>query len=324
MAAKTEATKEKMGNIHVLSYHMSNQIAAGEVVHRPSSVLKELMENSLDAGSTSIRVMVEEGGKRNIQIIDNGGGMDEIDAYMCFERHATSKITSETNLQDIQTLGFRGEALASISSVAQVHLRTRTADQEAGQYVYITASKIKQRDPITTPVGSNFSIKNLFYNLPARSKFLGSATAEMRHILQVFQAIALSHPEVEFSLSELKGNKTRQIYKLPKASLIKRIGGIFRTFQKKKLVPVEHKTTDFQIKGYVGFPSEAKRYRGEQYFFVNKRYVKSGYLHHAVMKAYQGLLPEGYYPFYVFFFDIPHQEIDVNIHPAKTEVKFKD
>ena len=331
MACGTEAKENKtrvgMSDtdiIRVLPYHLSNQIAAGEVVQRPSSALKELLENSLDAGATEIQILLEEGGKQHLQVIDNGSGMGENDAYMCFERHATSKMVDEKDLREIHTLGFRGEALASISSVAQVHLRTKREQDDMGHYVHIEGSKVRRREPIVAEKGTNMSIKNLFYNTPARKNFLGSSSTEMKHLLSVFQALALSHPDVAFSLMELRQGKNRTIHKLQRGKLSLRVCELFGRAQRNNMVPVEENNDLFQVKGYVGTPSAAKRYRGEQFFFVNQRHIKSGYLHHAVLRAYEHLLPEKHHPFYVLFFDLAPDQIDVNIHPAKTEVKFRD
>ncbi len=307
-------------SIKLLPDHVANQIAAGEVVQRPASVVKELMENALDAGADNIKLIVKDGGKSLIQVIDNGKGMNPIDARMAFERHATSKIAKAEDLFHIQTKGFRGEALASIAAVAHVEMKTKTENEELGTYIKIEGSKIINQEPVATATGTSIAVKNLFFNIPARRKFLKSIQVEMRHINDEFFRLALAHPQIAFSLIH-NGNL---LYQLPASNHLQRIDRLFGQKIKQKMVPVQEETDYIKISGYIGKPEYAKRKRGEQYFFVNNRYIKSPYLHHALMSAYEGLIKEKTFPSYFVYFDIDPQHIDVNIHPTKTEIKFDD
>jgi len=306
--------------IQLLPDAIANQIAAGEVVQRPASVVKELMENSIDAGATSIQLIIKDGGKASVQVIDNGLGMSETDARMCFERHATSKIRKAEDLFSIKTMGFRGEAMASISSVAQVELKTKRAEDELGTLIKIDASVLKTQENIACPQGTSISVRNLFYNIPARRNFLKSNPVEIRHILDEFQRIALAHPNIKFSLVQ----NDQETYSLAPEKLGKRIVDLFGKGYREQLAACEEDTSYVCIKGYVGKPECAKKTRGEQYFFVNDRFIKNSYLNHAVMSAYERLLPEGAFPFYVLFLSIDPSHIDINVHPTKTEIKFDD
>ena len=306
--------------IQLLPDHIANQIAAGEVVQRPASVVKELLENSIDAGSQTIRLIIKDAGKTLIQVVDDGIGMSETDARMCFERHATSKIRQTTDLFSIKTKGFRGEAMASIAAVAQVELRTKKHHEELGTQIIIEGSEIKVQEPCQSAAGSSISVKNLFYNVPARRNFLKSNPVEMKHIINEFQHVALAHPEVFFSLY----HNNDKIYHLPKANIRQRIVGILGNKINKSLIPVEERTDIINISGYIGKPETAKKTRGEQFFFVNNRFIKSGYLNHALTTAYEELLPDKKHPLYVIFFEIDPSKIDVNVHPTKQEIKFED
>ncbi len=309
-----------MSRIHLLPETLANQIAAGEVVQRPASVVKELLENAIDAGADDIKLIVKDGGKTLIQVVDNGIGMDEVDARMSFERHATSKISSSEDLFRIMTKGFRGEALASIAAVSHVEMRTRPEGADLGTLLRLEGGKVAGQEPVATPQGTSVAVKNLFFNVPARRKFLKSAQVEMRHVTDEFQRVALAHPEIAFTLIH-NGN---EIYRLPAAKSLQRIEHIFGRKMGERLVPVDEQTDYVRIHGYTGKPEFAKQRRGEQFFFVNRRFVKSGYLHSAVMQAYEGLLPEKRYPPYFLFFEIDPEHIDINIHPTKTEIKFDD
>ncbi len=306
--------------IQLLPDSIANQIAAGEVVQRPASVIKELMENAVDAGSTSVKVILKEAGKTLIQVIDNGCGMSETDARMSFERHATSKIRKTEDLFAIRTMGFRGEALASIAAVAQVELRSRRQIDEVGTKVIIEASEVLSHEADSCAQGTSFSIKNLFYNIPARRNFLKSNQIEMRHVVDEFQRVALGNPDVFFSLHH---NNT-ELFHLPIGNLRQRIIAIFGNNYNKNLVPLEEETEVVKINGFIGKPEYAKKTRGEQMFYVNNRYVKSPYLHHAIMSAYEELIAKDAHPLYVVFLDIDPARIDVNVHPTKTEIKFDD
>lgn len=306
--------------IRLLPEAVANQIAAGEVVQRPASAVKELMENSIDAGATVIRLVVKDAGKTLIQVTDNGIGMSGTDARMSFERHATSKIKSSEDLFHIMTKGFRGEALASIAAVAQVELRTRRKEDELGTLLRIEASKVTEQEPTQCPEGTTFQIKNLFFNVPARRYFLKSDAIEFRHIVDEFQRLALTHPDLEFSLQ----HNGSEVFSLPKATLRQRIVHVFGAKYQEKLVPVEESTDIVSVAGFVGKLDTAKKTRGEQFFFVNNRFIKNNYLHHAVMTAFEQLLPQGNYPLYLLYFDIDPAQIDINIHPTKTEIKFQD
>ncbi len=306
--------------IQLLPDAIANQIAAGEVVQRPASVVKELMENSIDAGATYIQLIIKDAGKGIVQVIDNGSGMSETDARMCFERHATSKIRKAEDLFSITTMGFRGEAMASIASVAQVELKTKRADDELGTSIKIDGSVLKSQESIQAPQGTSIAVKNLFYNIPARRNFLKSNPVETRHILDEFQRIALAHPEIKFSFIQ----NEQETYALPSEKLGKRIVDLFGKSYREQLAACEENTSYVSIKGYVGKPEHAKKTRGEQFFFVNDRFIKNAYLNHAVMSAYERLLPDGSFPFYVLFLSIDPAHIDINVHPTKTEIKFED
>jgi DNA mismatch repair protein MutL len=306
--------------IRLLPDSLANQIAAGEVVQRPASVVKELLENSIDAQATHIQLIVKEAGKTLIQVIDDGIGMSETDARMCFERHATSKIKSQEDLFKIMTMGFRGEAMASIAAVAQVELRTRRNIDSIGTQVLIEASQLKSQEKIATPVGTSVAVKNLFFNVPARRNFLKSNPIELKHIIDEFQRVALAFPEISFVMFH---NDT-ELYNLPKSKLAQRIVGIFGKNYREYLIPCQEETPLVNVRGYVGKPEAAKKTRGEQFFFVNNRFIKHGYLHHAVVSAFQELLPKESFPFYVLFLDIAPEHIDINVHPTKTEIKFDD
>lgn len=306
--------------IRLLPDSIANQIAAGEVVQRPASVVKELLENSIDAGATSIQLIVKEGGKTYIQIIDNGSGMSETDARMCFERHATSKISSAEDLFKIKTLGFRGEAMASIAAVAQVELKSKKKGEELGILICIEGSEIKTQEHVNTPEGTSICVKNLFFNIPARKNFLKSNPVETKHILDEFQRVALAHPEVSFSFHQ----NDLETYNLPSGKLSNRIVGLFGKIYQEQMASCQEETEDISIYGYIGKPQFSKKTRGEQFFFVNDRFIKNNYLHHAVMNAYEGLLADDQVPFYVLFINIDPAHIDINVHPTKTEIKFDD
>lgn len=306
--------------IKLLPDAIANQIAAGEVVQRPASVVKELMENAVDAGSSRIQVIIKEAGKTLIQVIDNGKGMSATDARMCFERHATSKILKADDLFAIRTKGFRGEAMASIAAVAQVELKTRQPDEELGSRICIEGSEVKEQEPVAHPEGSSVAVKNLFFNVPARRNFLKSNAVEMRHIVDEFQRIALAHPDIAFSLFQ----NDMETFQLSPGKLSHRIVQLFNKTYKEQLASCREDTPHVSIQGYIGKPEFAKKTRGEQFFFVNNRFIKNHYLHHAVMNAYQDLLPSDTYPFYVLFLDIDPKNIDINVHPTKTEIKFAD
>ena len=306
--------------IQLLPDHVANQIAAGEVVQRPASVVKELLENAIDAKATDIKLVVKDGGKTLVQVIDNGLGMSVTDARLCFERHATSKIRIAEDLFALQTKGFRGEALASIAAIAHVELKTRQEQEELGTHLIIEGSKVITQDVAVTPKGTSFSVKNLFFNIPARRNFLKSDTVEMRHIIDEFQRVALAHPKIGFSLYSNGG----ELFNLPSSNLRQRIVNVFGGKTNEKLVPISEETEIVTINGFVGKPEFGKKNRGEQFFFVNDRFIKNGYLHHAVISAYEGLLKEGIQPSYFIYLEVPPHTLDINIHPTKTEVKFDD
>lgn len=306
--------------IQLLPDHVANQIAAGEVVQRPASVVKELLENSVDAKATDIKLIVKDGGKSLIQVIDNGAGMSVTDARLCFERHATSKIRIAEDLFALHTKGFRGEALASIAAVAHVELKTRQEQDELGTHIVIEGSKFVSQDVAVLPKGTSFLVKNLFFNIPARRNFLKSDTVEMRHIIDEFQRVALAHPKISFSLFS-NGN---ELFNLPASNLRQRIVNIFGGKTNEKLVPINEQTEIVTLEGFIGKPEFAKKNRGEQFFFVNDRFIKNSYLHHAVMSAYEGLLKEGVQPSYFIYLQVPPHTLDINIHPTKTEVKFEE
>ncbi|MEZ5041108.1 MAG: DNA mismatch repair endonuclease MutL [Saprospiraceae bacterium] len=306
--------------IQLLPDAIANQIAAGEVIQRPASVVKELMENAIDAGSTSVKLIVKDAGKTLLQVIDNGCGMSETDARMAFERHATSKIRLSSDLFAIRTMGFRGEAMASIAAVAQVEMRTRRQADELGVRLLIEGSEVKTQEACQCTSGTNIAVKNLFFNVPARRNFLKSNTVEMRHILDEFQRLAIANPDIFFSLHH---NNT-EIFHLPPGNLRQRIISLFGSLFNQRLVPVSEETDALKLYGFVGKPEFSKKTRGEQFFFVNQRFIKSGYLNHAVITAFEDLLPADSYPFYVIFIDIDPARIDINVHPTKQEIKFED
>ncbi|WP_026950525.1 DNA mismatch repair endonuclease MutL [Algoriphagus mannitolivorans] len=306
--------------IQLLPDAIANQIAAGEVVQRPASALKELLENAVDAGATQIQVIVKDAGKQLLQVIDNGKGMSPTDARMSFERHATSKIRTSQDLFAIRTFGFRGEALASIAAVAQVELKTRQTDAELGTLIQIEGSEVKKQEPVASPVGTSVAMKNLFFNVPARRNFLKSNPVEMRHLVEEFQRVALSYPEVAFTMYQ----QDLETYNLPTGKLSQRIVGLFGKSYQGQLIPCEEFTPHVNVRGYIGKPENAKKTRGEQFFFVNNRYIKSSYLHHAVNSAFEGLIQADQHPFYVLFLEIDPSHIDINVHPTKTEIKFDD
>ncbi|MGA2407098.1 MAG: DNA mismatch repair endonuclease MutL [Bacteroidales bacterium] len=306
--------------IKLLPDSVANQIAAGEVIQRPSSVVKELIENSVDAGGENIRVIIKDSGKTLIQVIDDGSGMSETDARLSFERHATSKITTAQDLFAITTKGFRGEALASIAAVAMVELKTRREESDTGIMVGINGSKVETQEPCSCPVGSSFSVKNLFFNIPARRKFLKSDNTEIRHIVNEFQKIALAHPDIRFSLH----HNDCEIYNLVACNLRQRIIGVFGKQINQDLITLETETTLINIKGFIGKPENARRTYGEQFFFVNNRFMKHPYFHKAVVEAYQNILPVEAIPSYFIFLEADPASIDINIHPTKTEIKFED
>jgi DNA mismatch repair protein MutL len=306
--------------IKLLPESVANQIAAGEVIQRPASVVKELIENSVDAGGKNIRVIIKDSGKTLIQVIDDGSGMSETDARLSFERHATSKITTAQDLFAITTKGFRGEALASIAAVAMVELKTRREDYDTGILVAVSGSKVETQEPCSCPAGSSFSVKNLFFNIPARRKFLKSDNTEIRHIVNEFQKIVLAHPDIRFSLH----HNDSEIYNLVAANLRQRVIGVFGKQINQDLITLETETSLITIKGFIGKPENARRTYGEQFFFVNDRFMKHPYFHKAVVEAYQNILPVEAIPSYFIYMEADPASIDINIHPTKTEIKFED
>lgn len=306
--------------IRLLPDNVANQIAAGEVVQRPASVVKELLENAIDAGADHIRLIIKEAGKTLIQVIDNGSGMTENDARMAFERHATSKIRKAEDIFLIHTKGFRGEALASIAAVAQVDLKTRQPDEEVGTHIRIEGGKFITQEFCSIPVGTHVEVKNLFFNIPARRNFLKSNNVELRHIIDEFEHVALAHQDVSFTFL----NNSSELFDLPAASLRQRIVNVFGNRYNEKLVPLDEETPLLKLHGFIGKPEFSKKTRGEQFFFANNRYIRNGYLHKAVLRAFEGLISDGYHPSYFIFLEIDPARIDVNIHPTKTEIKFDD
>nr|WP_293301594.1 DNA mismatch repair endonuclease MutL [Allomuricauda sp.] len=306
--------------IKLLPDHVANQIAAGEVVQRPASVVKELMENAIDAGATTVKLIVKDGGKALIQVVDDGMGMSETDARLSFERHATSKISSAQDLFNLHTKGFRGEALASIAAIAHVDMQTRTETNEVGVHIKIEGSKIVSQEVVATPQGTSISVKNLFFNIPARRNFLKSNQVELRHITDEFHRVALVHPNTEFHFY----NNGSEIFNLPKGKPRQRIAHIFGSRMENRLVPVSEETEVVKISGFICKPEFAKKSRGEQFFFANDRFIKSPYLHHAVVAAFEGLIKPDTYPGYFIYLEVDPSSIDINIHPTKTEVKFDD
>lgn len=304
--------------IKLLPDSVANQIAAGEVVQRPASVVKELLENSIDAGSTEIHLLIKDAGRTLIQTIDNGCGMSETDARMCFERHATSKINKAEDLFSIHTLGFRGEAMASIAAVSQVELRTKRAQDELATELLIEGSMMKSQQPCSASTGTSIAVKNLFFNVPARRKFLKSENVELRHIIDEFTRVAMVNPKIKMDLT----HNGKQVFVLPKSTLKERIVNLLGNSLSTRLLPVDTETEYVGISGYIGKPEFAKKNRGEQFFFVNNRFIRSVYLHHAIENACQQLLPENSIPSYFIFFEMNPEDIDINIHPTKTEIKF--
>jgi len=306
--------------IQLLPDAVANQIAAGEVVQRPASAVKELVENAIDAGADKIQLILKDAGKSLIQVIDNGCGMSLTDARMCFERHATSKIKKAEDLFAIRTMGFRGEAMASIAAIAQVEMKTRRHEDELGTCILIEGSEVVSQEACSANTGTSISIKNLFYNTPARRNFLKSNPVEMRHIIDEFQRVALANPQIFFTLH----HDGQEVYHLPASQLKQRIVHLFGNNYNQRLVPVEEDTSIIKLHGFVGKPEFARKTRGEQFFFVNNRFIKDAYLNHAVFTAYQELLPDECYPMYVLFIDIDPSKIDINVHPTKTEIKYQD
>jgi DNA mismatch repair protein MutL len=306
--------------IQLLPEHVANQIAAGEVVQRPCSVIKELMENAVDAKATSITLIVKDAGKKLIQVVDNGVGMNETDARMALERHATSKIKKTEDLFDIHTKGFRGEALASIAAVAHLELKTKPHDEELGTAIINEGNEVSSQEPVAINPGTSILVKNLFYNVPARRNFLKSKNVEQRHNIDEFQRVALAHPQIEFKMIHDQG----ELFYLPAGKMRQRIVGIMGRKIDKHLVPIQENTDILKVNGYITKPEYAKKKRGNQYFFANHRFIKSPYLHHAVQKAYEGLLPEKAIPAYFLDLSMDAKSIDINIHPTKTEIQFEN
>lgn len=306
--------------ILLLPDNIANQIAAGEVIQRPASAVKELLENAVDAGASEVKLILQDSGKALVQVIDNGSGMSETDARMSFERHATSKIQTIEDLFHIRTMGFRGEALASIAAVAQVELKTKRNDDDAGTYIEIENSLVKRQEPVAMANGTSIAMKNLFFNVPARRNFLKSNAAEMRHIVDEFTRVALSFPHIFFSVTA----NGQQIFHLEAGGLKQRIIQLLGNSYNAKLVSVKEETDYMNIYGFVGKPETAKKTRGDQYFFVNNRFIKSAYLNHAVMNAYQEMIAGDSFPMYVLFIDLEPTQVDVNVHPTKQEIKFED
>ena len=306
--------------IHLLPDHIANQIAAGEVIQRPASAVKELLENAVDAGATEIRLIINDAGKQLVQVIDNGSGMSETDVRMAFERHATSKISRIEDLFSIRTMGFRGEALASIAAVAQVEVRTKRAADAAGTLLELENSEVVRQEPVAAPEGTSVAMKNLFFNVPARRNFLKSNAAEMRHIVDEFIRVAMAYPDRFFSLTA----NGQQQFHLEGGTLKQRIVQILGQHYQSKLVSVSENTDYMNITGFIGKPETAKKTRGDQYFFVNRRFIRSPYLNHAVASAFQDLLPADTFPAYVLFIDLDPAQVDINVHPTKQEIKFED
>lgn len=306
--------------IRLLPDHVANQIAAGEVVQRPASVVKELVENSIDAGATKIELVIKDAGRTLIQIVDNGKGMSPLDTRMCFERHATSKISSASDLFALQTKGFRGEALASIAAIAHVTLKTKREQDELGTKIHIEGTEVISQEPVTCSVGSNFEIKNLFYNVPARRNFLKSDNVEFKHILDEFERVVLPHHDIAFRLV----HNDQEIYHLLPAPLRKRIVDVFGKNYNDRLVPVTETTDIVKLNGFVAKPEAAKKTRGEQFLFVNNRFFKDTYFNHAISAAFEHLLPPKMFPGYFLFLEVDPKQIDVNVHPTKTEIKFEE
>ena len=308
------------GIINLLPDSLANQIAAGEVIQRPASVVKELLENALDAGADKIKLILKDSGKTLIQVVDNGIGMNEVDARMCFERHATSKIKKSDDLFNINSFGFRGEAMASIAAVSTVYLKSKHKDHDLGTEILIEGSKVKSQTPCNTALGTSIAVRNLFFNVPARRKFLKSDPVELKHILEEFIRVALPHPQVHFSVH----HNENELYHFPKSNLRQRIVNYFSKGVNEKIVPVTEETDFVTISGFVGKPDLIKKTRGDQYLFVNHRFIKSNYLNHAIKMAFDSLIPKDHHPFYVMMLTIDPAFIDVNIHPTKQEIKFEN
>ena len=309
-----------MSIIHLLPEHVANQIAAGEVIQRPASVVKELMENSIDAGATFVQLNLKDAGKTLIQVVDDGDGMTPEDAVKCFQRHATSKLKSADDLFQLQTKGFRGEALASIASIAHVSMRTKKDGVDTGTLIEVEGNAIKTNEQIVCSKGTSFEVKNLFYNVPARRNFLKSEGIEFGHIRDEFERVALAHPDIKFSLH----HNGQEIYQLQAGVLRMRVASIFGRNSNERLVPLEEQTNIVSIKGFLGKPDAAKKTRGEQFFFVNHRFFKDSYFHHAISKAFEGMISEKHFPSYCIYLEVDPAKIDVNIHPTKTEIKFEE
>ena len=309
-----------MSIIHLLPEHIANQNAAGEVIQRPASVVKELMENSIDAGAQTVQLHIKDAGKTLIQVVDDGMGMTPEDAVKCFQRHATSKLKSADDLFRLQTKGFRGEALASIASIAHVSMRTKKEESDTGTLIEVEGNTIKTNEQIVCSTGTSFEVKNLFYNVPARRNFLKSESIEFGHIRDEFERVALAHPAVKFSLH----HNGQEIYQLQSGVLRMRVASIFGRNSNERLVPIEEDTNIVSIKGFLGKPDAAKKTRGEQFFFVNHRFFKDSYFHHAISKAFDGMISEKHYPSYCIYLEVDPAKIDVNIHPTKTEIKFEE
>src|SRR6056300_315510 len=306
--------------ISLLPDHVANQIAAGEVIQRPASVVKELLENAVDAQAQTVQLIIKDAGKTLIQVIDDGMGMNSTDVRLAFERHATSKINIAEDLFALTTKGFRGEALASIAAIAHVETHTRTEEDEVSHCLKIEGSKVIDQTLSTQPKGTSIAVKSLFYNIPARRNFLKSDTVELRHIIDEFQRVALAHPEIKF----LFFNNGSELFDLPPVGLRKRISGIFGAKWDNHLVPTEETTSLARLTGFVLKPEFAKKTRGHQFFFVNSRFIRSPFLHHAVSNAFEGLLKPGFHPGYFLYLSVDPKTIDINIHPTKTEVKFEE
>lgn len=306
--------------VKLLPDHVASQIAAGEVIQRPSSIVKELLDNAIDAGSSEITLFIKDAGKSLVQVMDNGCGMSPLDARMCWERHATSKIANTEDIFKINTMGFRGEALASIASVAQVEMKTRKESEELGTYILVEGSMVKKQEPVATATGTNIIVKNLFYNIPARRNFLKSNPVEWRHIVEEFNRAALANPQIKFVLyhnDEVQLDYTAE-------TLVQRVCAVFGGREEKDLIELDEQTSIIHVKGFIGKPEFAKRLRGEQFFFVNRRFFKDAYLNHGVSNAFEGTISKEQFPLYVIQIEIDPAQIDINIHPTKTEVKFED
>lgn len=306
--------------IQLLPDHIANQIAAGEVIQRPASAVKELLENAIDASATDIQLIINDAGKGLVQVIDNGKGMSPTDARMAFERHATSKISTIEDLFRLRTMGFRGEALASMAAVAQIELKTRRQEDELGTFIRIENSVVVQQEPVQCPVGTSLSMKNVFFNVPARRNFLKSNTTELRNIIDEFTRVAMAFPDVKFSLV----SNGQQVFMLERGSLKQRIVQLLGSQYGSKMVAIKDDTDYLNVHGFIGKPETARKTRGDQYFFINNRFIKSAYLHHAIMHAYENLLAKDSYPSYVLFIQLDPEHVDINVHPTKQEIKFDD